>query len=126
MTMNIREKYEFFTKKVLGMPSIMKDLLFSLIIEHRNLFMYFLRDYLDIYQELGTGWGRYDPESVKFEMDPQLNIDVRFKMEEHKFHIHYSMGEEYDSEITLKVDGELKLSVEELPNNRPLVNIERY
>ena len=124
--MTCNEKYDFMTKKVLGMPSILKDLLFDMTIEHRNLFMYFLKEYLDIYQEIKSEWGRYDPESVMFEMDPHTNIDVRFNVEKHRFHIHYSSGDRYNSELILKIDEEVKLLVRELPDDRPLVTIKRY
>ena len=126
MTMDIEEKYDFFTKKILGMPLILKDLLFDMVIEHRNLFMYFLKEYLDIYQEVKTEWGRYDPESVIFDMDPHTNIDIRFNMEKHRFHIHYSNVEQYASELVLKIDEEVKLLVRELPDDRHLVTIRRH
>lgn len=125
--MTCDEKYAFMTKKVLGMPSILKDLLFSMVIEHRNLFMYFLKEYLDIYQEIKTEWGQYDPESVEFDMDPLTNINIAFRVDKYtRFLITYKQGELYNSELTLKINGKTRLSVKEEPENRPMVTIERY
>ena len=126
MTMDIEEKYDFFTNKVLSMPFILKDLLFNMVIEHRNLFMFFLVEYLDIYRDVKSEWGRYDPESVRFEMDPHGNIDIRFNMEKHKFHIHYSNEDNYNSELILKIDEEVKLLARELSDDRPMVTIRRH
>lgn len=124
--MTCDEKYVFMTKKVLGMPSILKDLLFTMVVEHRNLFMYFLKEYLDIYQEIKTEWGQYDPESVEFEMDPLTNVNVTFRVDTYRFLITYKQGERYNSELTLKINGNTRLSVKEQPDNRPLVTIEHY
>ena len=126
--MNIKEKYNFLTPKVLGMPSLVKEVLFNTIVLHRNVFMFFLKEYLEIYQEIESKWGQYDPESVVFDIDLESNIKLSFYTESHKFCITYDKGEldQYDAELELKIDGKRKLLVKEHPNDRPMVTIERY
>ena len=126
--MNIKEKYNFLTPKVLNMPSIVKEVLFNTIVLHRNVFMFFLKEYLEIYQEIASEWGQYDPLSVAFDMDLESNIKLSFYVEGHKFCITYDRGEfdQYDAQIELKIDGERKLLVQEQPENSPMVKIERY
>ena len=128
MTRNIKEKYNFLTPKVLNMPSIVKEVLFNTIVLHRNVFMFFLKEYLEIYQEIESEWGQYDPLSVTFDMDLESNIKLSFYTEGHKFCITYDRGEldQDDAELELKIDGKRKLLVKEQPNNRPMVTIERY